>query len=284
MRHSIQIRQEEHFEKLLSLAANAGFREVSVSFGSDDLFFRDDYASALLGVAKLLDKYGLQCTQTHLPCYHLLVSSEEVTEETERAIRRAIEGSGELGAAWTAFHPRTAVNQGFDRTLSFRHNREALLGYLEVAERSGCGIGVENMPLYPGSHPEWRFFGGGFEELCELCDSLDSDKIGICWDFGHAHTAALDQPKALLRVGDRLKITHVHDNFRNSDHHQMPLLATNGGGIDWAPVMQSLSAIDYRGPLALELTYPPEDMLEPFVKCGYACLTHLKGLAATPGK
>ena len=261
---------------MLGYAKAAGFSEIALSFGSSDVLFRPDADARIYEIGELLAKNGLRCTQTHLPFYHLLVDASETNEETERAIKKCLKATAELGASWTAYHPRSDIAGGYNRTTSFAYNRRFLSEYLEEAQRHGVGIAVENMPLYPYSHPEWRFFGGGYEELIELCDSLASESIGICWDFGHAHTAALDPTAALRAVGDRLKITHVHDNYRNGDHHQLPLLASvEWGSIDWSATVDALRAIDYRGPLALELITPPEPMRRSFVQCGYDALSAL---------
>lgn len=280
MRKSIQIREEEFPEQMMAYAKAAGFREVSISFGSTDLLMKDGYENAVEHLGKLLEKYDLKCTQTHMPCYHLLVSSEVQEEAMEHSMVRCLEASAVLGAEWAAFHPRTSLADGYNRTTSFEANREALSGYLEYAEKYGVGIAVENMPLYPYTKPEWRFFGGGWEEICELCDTFHSDKIGICWDFGHAHTAALNQTLVLKDVGARMKITHVHDNYRNGDHHQLPALGNleDWGCIDWAKTMQTVGEIGYEGPMTLEVIFPPEPMLKSFVQCGYDCLTYLETL------
>lgn len=279
MKNSLIIREEENMEFLLGCAAKAGFREVMLGFGSSYVFLRENYQKDIEQIQRLLDKYGLICAQTHMPGYHLTVSSEITDEDTEKAIMRCIQASAELGAQWTAYHPRTAVNQGFSRTKSFADNKKFLAKYLEDAEKYNIGIAVENMPLYPYSNPFWRFFGGGWEELCELCDDMGSDKLGICWDFGHANTAALDQAAAIRDIGGRLKMTHVHDNYRNGDHHQLPALGDLlWGCIDWEKPMGALKEIGYEGSLALELIYPPLPMCESFVKLAFDSLNYLKSL------
>ena len=276
MRKSIQLREEEDLEKMMSYAGAAGFSEIALSFGSSDVLFRPDADARIFEIGELLAKNGLRCTQTHLPFYHLLKDAAETTEEMERAIKKCIKFSAQLGASWTAYHPRTDIADGYHRTGSFAYNRRYLSQYLEEAERYGVGIAVENMPLYPYTHPEWRFFGGGYEELVELCDAFSSKYIGICWDFGHAHTAALDQAAALCAVGDRLKITHVHDNYKNGDHHQLPLLASlEWGSIDWGTTVRALRKIAYQGPMTLEVITPPEPMRKSFVQCGFDALSAL---------
>ena len=75
----------------------------------------------------LVVKANLNCIQTHLPAvYHLLVSSEEIDERLEIAIKRGIEATAILGARWTAFHPRTAINDGYNRKVSYDHNKNML--------------------------------------------------------------------------------------------------------------------------------------------------------------
>lgn len=276
---AIQIREKENFEAMLEYARNAGYKDVAIGFDSaDSLLFGDDYKNRTDYMCRMLSEYNLNCVQTHLPAvYHLLVSSEEVDTKLEEAVTRGIEATAALGAKWTAYHPRTAVNYGYNRKISYEHNKNMLIEYLNYAEKHGVGIAVENMPLYPYSHPEWKFFGGGYEELCELCDEIKSDKLGICWDFGHAHTAAINQADALKAIGKRLKITHVHDNFKNGDHHLLPLQGSlEWGCIDWSKVMPALNEINYNGPLTLEVNFPAIAVLESFVKMSYECLSYLE--------
>jgi len=275
MRRSIQLHEEWHLESMLANAAKAGFTEVAIGFSESDVCYRDDYENEAERLCELLRKHHLVCRQIHLPCYPLLESSELVKEDVEKAIKRGIHVGALLGAEWGAFHPRTAVTQGYDRAVSFCHNREKLSEYLEYAEKYGMGIAVENMPLYPYTAPHFRFFGAGWEDLCELVDTFDSDKIGICWDFGHAHLAALDQSVALKTIGKRLKITHVHDNTKNDDHHQLPLLGNSDWNIRWEPIMKTLCEIGYQGALTLEVVTPPISVCEGFVKCGYDGVSYL---------
>ena len=279
MKNSIVVRADKNIEFMLHCAASAGFKEVQIGFGECNIFLKDNYEKVIEKIKELLDKNSLICSQTHLPCYHLTVSSEITDETIEKSIKRCIKASSELNAEWTAFHPRTAVNDGYSRTKAFNDNKNILAEYLEDAEKYGIGIAIENMPLYPTTRADWRFFGGGWEELCELCDSLKSDRLGICWDFGHAHTAELDQAAAIRDIGSRLKMTHIHDNYKNGDHHQLPALAKiQWDSIDWKKAISALKEIKYTGSLSLELIYPPLSMCENFVKLAYDCLEYIKEL------
>ena len=135
------------------------------------------------------------------------------------------------------------------------------------------------MPLYPIKWPHFRFFGGGWEELCELCDSINSEKLGIYWDFGHANTSWIEQYAAIKEVGSRLKMTHVHDNYRRGDEHQLPGLGdAQWECIDWKKAMDALRDINYNGSLSLELVFPPLSMCETFMKLAYESLEYIKSL------
>lgn len=279
MRKSIQVAINENLDLMLGFIAAAGFKEISLSFASCDFSNEKLFEKTISDTKKLLKKHKLLCSQTHLPCYHLLVSSEQTDNNVENNIKKSIEASAAIGAKWAVYHPRTAVNNGFDRNLSYQHNKKFLSEYLSVAEKFDVGIAVENMPLYPYSDPQWRFFGGGFEELCTLIDEFNSDKLGICWDFGHAHTASIDQEKVLKYIGNKLKATHVHDNYKNGDHHQLPLLADlQWGSINWGKIMPVVEEIKYDSPFVLEVILPPLDATANFIKLGYDCLTQLENL------
>lgn len=276
MLKAIQIRYDGEIYQNLEYASLAGFKEVSIGFGDNVDFFNSDYEPELEKLAMCLSDNKLRCVQTHLPCYHLHVPQEEIHENFENAIKNALIASSFLGAKWSAFHPRSDVSGGYDRTSAYRKNYEMLSGYLETSEKCGCGIAVENMPLYPSSYPEWRFFGGGYEEIIELCDELGSEKAGICWDFGHAHTAGIDQKYALRKIGKRLKITHVHDNYKNGDHHVLPLTGDEMWGcIKWDEIMPVMKDTNYEGPLTLELIFPPMGMRKSFMMQCFDCTSEL---------
>ncbi|MBQ2710184.1 MAG: TIM barrel protein, partial [Clostridia bacterium] len=145
MRKSIQIYHPEQ----IAVAAAAGFTEISYSLSSERFAYREDCLERAAKIRAMLDAHQIACTQTHLPDYHLLISSEKREDDTEAAIHRAIRASAVLGAPWAAIHPRTAVSDGYHRTKSFEDNRRAFAEYLETAEAAGVGLAVENMPLYP---------------------------------------------------------------------------------------------------------------------------------------
>ena len=77
------------------------------------------------------------------------------------------------------------------------------------------------------------FYTSEYRDLIALADSFQSDKIGVCWDFGHANLMYWDQAKAIREVSSRIKCTHIHNNYKWDDNHQAPDI----GNIEWPKVM-----------------------------------------------
>ena len=113
-----------------------------------------------------------------------------------------------------------------------------------------------------------------------IADKYAGDNIGICWDFGHAHLTGLDQVQALEYVGKRLKITHIHDNFYNNDHHIIPTI----GLIEWDKIMPVIEKIGYEGPLTLEVDYKVNPAAESFTAFSYKAVEYLESLINTGKK
>lgn len=57
--------------------------------------------------------------------------------------------------------------------------------------------------------------------------------------------------KVIERMGQRIKILHVHNNFRYCDMHITPAEGT----IDWGKVMPALKRAGYEGNVSLEINF-----------------------------
>ena len=189
---------------------------------------------------------------------------------------REIEVSGKISAPWCVWHPRYFKSGewktgAYDEERTFYYNHETVSHYLEQAKKFGTGIALENL------------FGsmmyGGVDTLARLCDSFRTDNIGICWDTGHANIDLEDQSAAISFLGNRIKCTHIHNNWGVRDDHAPPIY----GNIEWNRVMPALAATDYDGPLTLETHcwYIIDDMLRSFAKHNYDSLVYLESLVKT---
>lgn len=273
MKHAVQIQHDENLEYALKNAAAAGFHYVSVGFGSSKCFHQSNWEKEILRVSKLLSKYQLECVQTHLPYYDLRISAEIPDADLDRAMLRCLKATADLGAFWTAYHPRSAVSDNFSPRRSMEYAIQALEPMVEEAERVHAGLALENLPIFPGL-VTMRFFSSDYEDLCALHDHFASENVGICWDFGHANLMGNDQKKALQTVGKRLKITHVHSNDGRDDQHYLP----TQGNVDWKELIPTLKTSGASEALTLEINYTANPTLQSFFAHGLSCLEWMETL------
>ncbi len=266
-----QVQHDGSMERAFEYVAKAGFKYVSLGFGSTKAFHSDGWETVAPYIKKKLEENGLTCVQTHLPYYDLRISSEILDDEMETAIKRCIIASAELGAKVCVYHPRSAVSKNYSSSVSLEDNKKVISGYNEVAKEAGIGLALENLPIFPDIH-HMRFYTSDPEDLCELVDSFNDDNISICWDFGHAHLTKIDHVQALKMVGKRLSCTHIHNNRQIDDDHYPPSLGT----MKWDELMPVLTEIGYEGPLTLEVVYPDNSTLESYVAHCYSCAEYLE--------
>ena len=109
-----------------------------------------------------------------------------------------------------------------------------------------------------------------------MCDSFHTDHVGICWDTGHARLNNDDQAACISFLGDRIKCTHIHNNWGVRDDHAPPVY----GDIEWDKVMSAFAGIGYQGPLTLETHcwYVTDDLLRSFAKHNFDSLVYLESL------
>lgn len=276
MEKAIQIAFNENFEKRCEYASLAGFTEIAVNFHDTVDTSKKAWSEASDKILKIMEKYNLKCVQTHLPYYELRISAEILDDEMEDKIENSIRVGAEIGAPWSVYHPRTAINDGYIRPKNMEINKRVISKYLEWATKYGTGIALENLPIFDGIVPIMPFFTSEYSDLCELADSFNSKDVGICWDTGHANLMDFDQPQAIKYVGDRIKCTHIHNNNKYCDSHD----DVDVGNIEWTNVMEAFEEIGYQGPLTLEThcKYPDEEILKSFYRHNFLGLEYLERL------
>lgn len=278
MKKAIQIDYNEKFEKKCKYAAESGFDGISVNFSGMVDKSQYEWDCAVEDIQTILEHYKLECCQTHPYYYDLRVSSEITEDRYEYAIIQAIIASGKLGASWCALHPRSSVSSGFRVSRSFEDNVNKVNEYLEYAHKYNVGIGIENLPIFLDVIPIMPFYSSNYEDLCELADNFNDEKVGICWDTGHANLMDFDQADAIRYLGQRIKCTHIHNNFKNVDNHFPPTI----GNIPWNKVMGAFDEIGYKGYLTLETHcfYPEDDTeLRNFARYNFEGLEFLESIA-----
>lgn len=273
MRKSININNKNVLKnEFYKCMKEAGFDGCDIDLTNNFFMSDENWEKNTYKIKELLEKNGLSCIQVHLPCDDPFVSSEVILDDTKKAILNAIKATKILSCEWGAYHPKTSFKDNFNPKTSLKDNIREISIYLEEAEKQGVGIAIENIPIHPDC-PQYRFFSSDYEDLNELTESFKSDKIGICWDFGHANLMGFRQEKAFELLGEKIKIVHIANNYRFIDDHNMPTF----GYVDWKSVMPAFYKCGYKGDFNLEVRHPCDNVgLSSFYKHGIDCLCMLE--------
>lgn len=186
-----------------------------------------------------------------------------------RAIRRehtkrSLELAAYLGAPHITTEPGGPAFEGQARAEALRLFREELLPCLEVAESLGVGLLIE---------PEPELLIERFDEYLGFIDGLDSSKVGLNFDVGHAYCVGEDPQDWVERMASHTVHYHLEDIAATRVHQH---LIPGHGAIDLAATLKAIATTGYDGWLTVEL-YPYGD--DPDAAAAEA-LAHLQPLLA----
>lgn len=261
---AIQLQHDDRWREMIKIAGESGFKFVAMGFGSSKCFHSDGWKGEVERICDELEKNGLKCVQTHAPYYDLLLSAEKRDEDMEKALKRSMEATKMLGSDICAVHPRSYIIDGapretaVDRKRSLEENLASFRPLAEECEKHGVLLGIENLMRYPFAHP-W-FYSWIAADHAELIDELKSKSVCAIWDFGHANLIEDDHAERILKLGSRIKGTHVHNNDGIEDDHFPPFIPDPTAyyvrhSVDWYAVLKALKSTGFDGYLTLEPCY-----------------------------
>ena len=109
--------------------------------------------------------------------------------------------------------------------------------YEELVETYNLNIFIENSPdIDPGP-------------IKMLMDIIQSQKIGVCLDIGHANYSNSSIDEWFETIGDKIGYMHLSDNMGVYDDH----MALGDGNIDWISVDKMWRGLNKKIPLTLEV-------------------------------
>ncbi len=251
-REAIKVFKDAGFEAFdMSL-----FRMISKEEG---YYTPEDYVARATDLRKYIDEIGIVCNQAHAP-FHAGVGIEGNEWMTDRIIK-SIEIAAILGAKIIVVHPIQCFNYAEHAQKLFDMNVEFYKMLIPYAQKFGIKIAAENMwQTNNGSRVPSDSVCSRAWEFNKLIDTVGSPYLVGCLDIGHVSLMGADIPAFIKAMGaERLQALHVHDTDLVHDNHTIPFTQK----ISFAPVMQALGEIGYRGDLTFEANaifrnYPPE--------------------------
>lgn len=206
----------------------------------------DDWKAEAEKAAIAAEETKIELAQCHLPFRGKRVNlkTPEQLEFYYEMVYRAIDVASYLGIPWGVIHPETYRGEGLSDEECARRNHENKDKYIEYAFKKNVNIAYENMTLR-----DCAGFCTYVDQLIYLVDSYNDERIGACWDTGHANMVYKDQYDPLIKLGHRLHCTHINDNLGKDDLHLPPF----SGTIKWETLIKALRDINYPGVLNLEI-------------------------------
>jgi sugar phosphate isomerase/epimerase len=160
-------------------------------------------------------------------------------EHTKRSLRLA----AQLGAPHITTEPGGFLAAGQTRTEASQIFYEELMPCLDVAEEVGVGLLIE---------PEPELLIEKFGEYLEFVDRLDSPRVGLNFDVGHAYCVGEDPQDWVAPMAKHTVHYHLEDIAPTRVHQHM---VPGHGAIDFAATLREIQKTGYDGWLTVEL-YP----------------------------
>lgn len=239
-------------EECIRSCHRAGYRVLDMNFcdmsNPGMPLAKDDWLSWTQQVMELAESLDIEFSQSHAHFYNFLNPKIENREFHDEMIRRSCIASGILKVKWMTVHAATETDTlGYSHRRSKEGNLAYFPAYFDLACKHNVGIVIENM-FDP--KPTQRTYTAAPDDLLDLVDTFNDDRVQVCWDIGHANLTGYDQCESLRQVGKRLKSTHIADNHGVKDEHLLPFY----GDIDWEKIMHTLYEIGYEGDVTFEVT------------------------------
>lgn len=141
--------------------------------------------------------------------------------------------------------PLVTIHPGFVQGIAFLNKAKALEKTKESVKEiaaytldQSVTVVVENLPAN---------INATCTQADELLEAIEGSGLGICFDMGHANTAG--QMDEMLKLVDRFKNVHLHNNDGQWDQHNR----VDDGSADVSKVVSVLKR-SYRGNIIIEST------------------------------
>jgi sugar phosphate isomerase/epimerase/8-oxo-dGTP pyrophosphatase MutT (NUDIX family) len=277
----------ENLEKELEVLSKSKFNNINFGFTEIQNLLDEDIDLSL--IANKCKELNLISNTGHAPIHWPFFFNNYYNRPDkdilEKRIFKSIQLAKLFDIKWLVIHVGTYLdtNGKYDIEKSIEYNIEYLDKFVKEAYKNGIKVAIENGTQMEEDTTPY------VEELIRLVDYFNSkygkEVLGICFDFGHANVGNLDIYKEIKSIGNRLKATHIHDNY-GADDHNFPYTGT----VNWNQAMKALKEINYKGELNLEVRYNPK--LEEFcnkdtitvdlINTTYSLLERLKNLMEDP--
>ncbi len=222
---------------------NSGFSRIEICSSPAHLDYHD--VERVKRAGGLMDQLGLETYSFHAPFSdHIDITSPDshVRDFARDELLKAAEAAAILKVRYFVLHPGPENSKlpDHERFWRLQHAVDVLNQVYAQCRQLGVGLVLENMLPH--------LFAGRIRDLLWILGALDSYKIGICLDTGHAHLGG-DLPAVVHKLSGHLWMVHASDNHRHYDDHLPP----GDGTINWAELLAHLNNLHFNGTFIIEI-------------------------------
>ena len=228
--------------------ANLNFFEIQ------ELLDKDNYKEIFNDLINFLNTSSIIFNIAHAPIHYPFFFNSYYNRDDisvlKNRILKAIDVSKRVGVKKIVIHVGTYLdeNYNYDVEKSIEHNIKYLEPFVEKAVESNILVAIENGTQMEKDEPLFKNTAPYIDELIKIVEyynkKYNKEVLGICFDFGHANVGNLNMYDEIIKIGNKLKVTHIHDNY-GIDSHNQPF----DGTINWTDVRNALTDINYDGEL-----------------------------------
>jgi len=199
-------------------------------------------------------RHHIVCAQTHAPFPSYEWGRETLNTRMAHVLINTIRATAYLGAPYCVVHPAKADKDCCRPSPAeeWEVNHAMYAALIPVLKETGVVCCLEN--LFSAGEEGTRYASAcsDFSEAVQWIDQLNQEAgralFGFCLDTGHCNLTRQTLRRAVLLLGDRLKVLHIHDNMGHLDQHLAPYMGT----IKWDEFLKALHEIGYQGDLNFE--------------------------------
>lgn len=239
--------------------ANLNFFEIQ------ELLDKDDYEDIFGDLIEFLKDssiiFNIAHAPIHYPFFFNTYYKRDDIDTLKNRILKSLDISKEIGVKRIVIHVGTYLDKdyNYDINKSIEHNIKYLEPFVKKAIENNILIAIENGTQMEKDDPLFKNTAPYIDELIRIVEyynkKYDKEVLGVCFDFGHANVGNLDMYNEIVKIGNKLIVTHIHDNY-GTDSHNQPF----DGTVNWEDVRKALTDINYNGELTSEVRYSKEEL------------------------
>jgi sugar phosphate isomerase/epimerase len=242
---------EGDWDALFAFAAEVAAAEVQI-----DLPPEADWEK----LKALIDRTGIALSSITAMSTRLLGPDADAAREDALRVERAIDAAAALGATCVSQFAGNDPGRSFDENIATF--REVFSPLAARAEAAGVSLVFENCPLVAGQPPVVQNLAYCPAAWDAMFKAVPSPAIALELDTAHLPWLGIDIRRCIRDYADRIRHVHLKDCIIDAESQQhygrlgsrfYRYGVPGDGGIDFAAVVDALTATGYDGALTLDL-------------------------------